>query len=119
MYKIATLDEQVISSYSREQALADGVLIDVSYMARQAGIRYQMAITNNLYESYINHSDKDGRLWDLLWMLKLKAIHEETSEMSFNVAFNNSKTELVKLWAICSPGDMLRPVITIMLPEDY
>lgn len=120
MYKESTLDDQIISSYGREQALADGVLIDVSYMARQAGIRYPVAVTSNLYESYINHGDKEGRLWDILWLFRLRAVHRETDELSFNVAFDaDGKTKLVKLWATCSPGDLLEPVITIMLPEDY
>lgn len=121
MYSEPKMDDQIISYYGREQAVEDGVLIDVSDMAREAGIKYPVAITKNLWEKYINHGDKDGRLWDLLWLFKLKAMHESTDELSFNVAFdcNNGKSKLVKLWAVCSPGDLLEPVITIMLPEDY
>jgi len=35
----------VIYGYSREQAIADGVLIDVSELAREAGFRILVAVT--------------------------------------------------------------------------
>lgn len=34
-----------IFSYSRKQAIADGVLVDVSEMAREAGFKYPVAVT--------------------------------------------------------------------------
>ena len=36
---------QVISVYTRAQALAEGVLIDAGPMAREAGFRWPVAIT--------------------------------------------------------------------------
>jgi hypothetical protein len=33
-------DMEVISAYSREDALRDGVLVDVSALAREAGIKF-------------------------------------------------------------------------------
>ena len=38
-------DDEVIYSYSRAQALADGVLVDVSRMAAEANFRYPAAIS--------------------------------------------------------------------------
>ncbi|MCE9563538.1 MAG: hypothetical protein K8U57_15970 [Planctomycetes bacterium] len=36
---------EVIHSYTRANALADGVLVDVSETAREAGIRFPVALT--------------------------------------------------------------------------
>ena len=35
----------LIHRYTRAEAIADGVLIDVSAVAREAGIRYPVALT--------------------------------------------------------------------------
>lgn len=39
-----------IHRYSRADALRDGVLIDVSAVAREAGIRYPVALTRAVWE---------------------------------------------------------------------
>ena len=36
---------ELISSYSRAEAIADGQLIDVTELAREAGLRYPTALT--------------------------------------------------------------------------
>jgi hypothetical protein len=36
---------ELIHSYSRRQAIADGVLIDVTPTAREAGIKFPVALT--------------------------------------------------------------------------
>jgi hypothetical protein len=36
---------EIISSYSRAQALEDGVLIDISVLAREAGLKFPVAVT--------------------------------------------------------------------------
>ena len=69
---------QVISVYTRAQALADGVLIDAGPMAREAGFRWPVAITSAGWEDCVawsesdsdrqTHQDQSGRLWDVLFM---------------------------------------------------
>ena len=68
---------EVIYSYTRKQAIEDGVLIDVSSMAEEAGFKIPVAITagvhsliNNIPESK-SWQDYKGRLWDVLWMGKI------------------------------------------------
>ena len=120
MYIEPDINDQIISWYGREEAVSDGVLIDVSDTAQKAGIIYPVAITKTIWERYINFSDKDDRLWNLLWEFRVKALHNQTDQLSFNMSFEvGGRKELVMIWAICSPGDLLEPVITIMLPEDY
>jgi hypothetical protein len=48
-----------IYSYTREQALADGILVDVSKMAKQAGFKIPMAVTDTLWHSFVEWS-QDG-----------------------------------------------------------
>jgi hypothetical protein len=43
-------DSDPIHSYRRAQAIGDGVLIDVSTAAREAGIRYPVALTAAVWE---------------------------------------------------------------------
>ncbi len=125
---------EIISSYSRSQAIADGELIDVTETAREAGFSYPMAITRNLWHTWTKRDaraksigqDTEGRLWDILWMLlvAIKKAEPGTGHITYEVIFQNgprprADRHIVKLWAICGPGDHAEPVITIMLPEDY
>jgi hypothetical protein len=43
----------VIHSYSRAEAIRDGVLIDVTAVAREAGFRYPVALTAAVWERYV------------------------------------------------------------------
>lgn len=51
-----------ISVYTRAQAIADGVLIDVSEMSREAGFRFPVAMTRAAWEDCVMWSDEDSRL---------------------------------------------------------
>jgi hypothetical protein len=61
----------LIHRYRRAQALADGVLVDVSATAREAGIRYPVALTRAAWERCVAIppgvvcQDEAGRLWDV------------------------------------------------------
>ena len=46
-------DWHVIFSYTRAQALADGVLIDVTGQAKTLGFRVPVAVTDHLYNGYV------------------------------------------------------------------
>ena len=41
--------DNIISVYTRQDAIDDGIFVDVSEMAKEAGIKYPVAITTNLY----------------------------------------------------------------------
>ena len=43
----------VIYAYTREQAISDGVLIDVSKMAKEAGIRFPVVLTSAVWHEYV------------------------------------------------------------------
>src|SRR5215831_16476481 len=115
----------LIHRYSREDALRDGVLIDVSATTREAGTRYPVALTRAAWERCVKVppgvvcQDEAGRLWDVLWLLRLAiARNEGGRELRFGVHVRNDNRDgvppLVQLRAVCAPGDQGEPVITIM-----
>lgn len=117
----------VISRYTRAEAIQDGVLIDVSEMAQEAGIKHPTAVTSAVWNEYvkvpkgITCQDEKGRLWDILNMFRFAAKKGKKGKdtLLFEVLVkNNRKPKLVTLKAICGPGDTLDPVLTIMLPDE-
>ena len=124
----------VIYAYTRAQAIEDGVLIDVSEMAKEAGFKFPVAVTSSVWNGYIEPSEKlkghgqsvEGRLWDVLWMAN-RAARMATPEQDtiwVHVIFlmeskrGKPKHEEVALIAKCGPGDNAEPVITIMQEGD-
>ena len=121
---------EVIFSYTRSQAVADGVQVEVSKTAQEAGIRFPVFLTRAVYDAYVTvppgviGQDEAGRLWDLVWMLRF-AIHRarpgvERIPVAFYVRNDNRAPRLVKLIATCGPLDIddPQPTITIMLPGE-
>ena len=121
---------EVIHAYTRAQALEDGVLVDVSEVAREAGIRFPVAMTRTVWGQYVEAppgvqcQDEQGRLWDILWMLYC-AIRKSGggSQIDFRLLVRNHNhaltgKDVVRLKAVCGPGDDGEPVVTIMLPEE-
>ena len=64
----------VIYSYTRAQAIADGVLVDITEQAKATGFKLPTVVTDNLYHHYIEPpaglagegQSVTGRLHDLL-----------------------------------------------------
>jgi hypothetical protein len=120
----------VIYSYSRAQALEDQLLWDVTTLAREAGFRYPLAVTERLYHSYIvpaldlvtEGQSIQGRLWNLLFVLRFAiAKARNTDTVLFKVLFlmaPGANPVPIELKAICGPGDDGEPVLTIMLPDE-
>lgn len=119
-------DAVIISVYTRKQAIEDGVLVDVSGMASEAGIRYPVALTRQVWAEYVMPGyetrplgqSEDGRLWDLLWMFRNAARQSSGALLMFKCYFlmAEDRQELVEFKSICGPGDQAEPVITIMMP---
>jgi hypothetical protein len=120
----------LIHRYSRAQALADGVLIDVSATAAEAGFKYPVALTCAVWERCVAVpprvacQDEGGRLWDVLTMLRL-AVQGQRGvgpEVRFSVRVRNDNRidtpPLVRLKALCGPGDQGEPVVTVMMPDE-
>lgn len=121
---------EVIYSYSRAQAIEDGVLVDVSEMSKEAGIKFPVTLTSAAWGRYVevpegvSCQDEAGRLWDTLWMFRCAAAKFCGDTLLFKLYVRNHNRErikrqdLVTLKAVCGPGDTPEPVITIMLPDE-
>jgi hypothetical protein len=121
-------EKDLIHVYTRAQAIEDGVLVDVTATAREAGIKYPVALTRAVWCQYVEVpngvecQDEAGRLWDVLWMLAL-AIRQsrepgEALNYQLYVKNDNRKPKLVTFKALCGPDDDASPCITVMLPEE-
>jgi hypothetical protein len=62
------LEQELIYCYLRKQALEDGIQVNVSETAKEAGIRYPVFITRTVYERCVavpdgvSEQDEAGRL---------------------------------------------------------
>jgi hypothetical protein len=125
----------VIFRYTRQQALEDGVLIDASAMAREAGFTLPVAVTAAAWADAVAwneadnerqaYQDESGRLWDVLFMAAhaIRSDSKGTQPLLFSLnriprdgRSHSSRRLALKL--ILGPGDDGEPVITILLPGE-
>ena len=121
---------EVIFSYTRKQAIADGFQVDVSTVATEAGIRFPVFLTRSVFDAYVtvppnvSGQDEAGRLWDVVWMLhfaiRKAAQGQNRLPFALYVRNDNRAAKLVKLVAMCGALDIddPQPSITIMLPDE-
>jgi hypothetical protein len=110
-----------ISSYSRKQAIEDGVLVDLSQFKEVSELwKHHMASTVAVWaiiEGAIRDEGKDlaGILWDISHMAMVAARigGVKTSVVRFRVMIGR---ELHELKLQVGPGDRGEPVLTLMLP---
>jgi hypothetical protein len=129
--------DDVIFAYTRAQALTDGVLVDVSATAREAGFTIPVALTLAVFEDCVRWTDADrqrrgaqdeaGRLWDVLFMASLairRVGNGNRASLGFELVqiprFGPPQTEPipVHLKMAIGPGDAGEPVLTILLPQE-
>lgn len=118
----------LVFAYTRSQAIEDGVLVDVTTTAQEAGIKYPVAVTRAVWCRYVElpdgvqGQDEAGRLWDLLWMLRdaIGRAKPGTSIILYQVSVRNDnrRARAVTLKAVCGPADDGSPCITVLLPEE-
>ena len=119
----------VVYAYTREQAIADGVLVDVTETAKAIGFKLHTVVTDHLFHGYVEvpkglegeGQSVTGRLHDLM-VLALFAARKaaNTDRVTFKVDFLMApgRKETVEVVAHIGPGDHGEPVLTIMRPED-
>jgi hypothetical protein len=124
----------VIHTYTRAQAIADGVLADVTDTAREAGFRWPVALTAAVWDYCVawpddtGLQDETGRLWDVLYMahIAIRSIATGTTPPNrlpyeLHVVPRGSTTGQAlsqTLHLHAGPGDDGEPVVTIMLPNE-
>ena len=125
----------VISTYTRAQAIEDGVLVDVGSTAQEAGFKWPVALTVGAWADCVAwteddsrqqvYQDESGRLWDLVFMAShaIRSSKDSGDRLLFQlyrVPRDGHSTDavLVTLKLIVGPGDAGEPVITILLPQE-
>ena len=121
---------EVIYSYTRAQAVADGVQVEVTKTAQEAGIKFPMFLTRAVFDAYVavppdvTGQDEAGRLWDVVWMTRFGIIRARPGcdriPVAFYVRNDNRAARLVKLIATCGALDIddPQPAITVMMPDE-
>jgi len=132
----------IISAYTREQAIADGVLVDLMQpdtvqAVREAGFKFPIAMTSAAFEAAVwpienetadewlasQGQDFQGRLWDVLNLLRV-AIRQhpgDTDILRFQVSvidFESKRRRTVNLKSVCGPNDDGSPCVTIMMNDE-
>jgi hypothetical protein len=123
------MEWDVIYAYTRQQAIDDGVLVDLMQpelveLVHNAGIKYPVAMTAEAFHEYVELTpmaqemcnDLKGRLWDVLWMFRQAARECRGDKVLFDFycVTNCRKPTKCTLKAVIGPGDDPAPVITIM-----
>ena len=126
---------EVISVYTRAQALADGVLIDAGARVYESGYRWPVALTAAAWNDCVAwsdadnerqiHQDQSGRLWDVLFMAAhaARTRAEAGPELRFELYRvprdgQSTEAELTTLKLVVGPGDDGEPVMTLLPNED-
>jgi len=137
-------DMEVISSYSRAQAIEDGVLVELP-LAREVGFKFGVAVTVGVFAVlapwaqgskgdvskpaegqplYGLGQSFDGRAWDLLTILLYEIRRGKGgARVDFAPLFlmpgsAHDRPVPVQFVAICGPGDEGEPTITISRPGE-
>ncbi len=136
---------ELISVYSRAEAIEDGVLVDCTQdpfddLNRNAGVKFDVALTRAAFERYVEVSEEfngsqdiKGRYWDLIFIFALAARKRaDCTELLFEFISipngsgdwpnekpaSSSDQRLVQLKVVSGPGDRGEPCLTFMLPSE-
>jgi hypothetical protein len=126
---------EIISTYTRAEAIEDGVLVDMMQgelgeAVREAGFRFPIAMTEAAFSKCVAltpaaeraGNDINGRWWDVLWMLRQAIVRQGpggwTLRFEVRCVVESVRPSRVQLKSVMGPGDQGEPVITIMLPEE-
>ena len=121
-----------VYSYTRRQAIEDGVLVDLSQWAgsgpdgMMGGFSVPVAVTsgvwsdiNSIPPSKQGWQDVRGRAHDVLWMAFLAAKRNPGKDrVAFRVILYVGRRSNQTYWIHIGPGDNGRPVVTIMRPGE-
>ena len=127
----------VISTYSRADAIYDGVLVDLNAvhgdLMKEAGIVFPAAMTATCYAQWVEPTlaekqygqSADGRMWDVCTMFKHAVRQQREKHTILMVELRVQKVKktcpqmrIARIKTICGPGDNFEPVLTFMLPEE-
>jgi hypothetical protein len=122
----APLSSPVIHSCTRAQALANGILIDVTEIGEEVGFKLPVAITEALQNRLtptkneaVFGQDYDSRLWNVLWVaaFSIKLADPGIDTVTFTVVQQEVDAKSgqphsveLRLRAVYGPGNEDKPV---------
>lgn len=115
--------EDIIYQYTREDAIRDGEIIDITEMAREMGYKIPVGVTRAVWEIIEKKpelQDVKGRIWDLLWMMFIRIRGSKQSDLvMFTVLMQSGRKKMQTFKAVIAASDPTgNPAITIMLPGE-
>jgi hypothetical protein len=128
-------DSDLVHQYTRAQAIAGGVLIDVSETAREAGFRFPVALTSGAWSEAVTWCERDtevtgvpqdeaGRLWDVLFIARfaVQALRDSSVRRAaftfLRIPRGSRRARRFTLDIIIGPGDNGEPVLTVCLQDE-
>ena len=124
-------DADVIFTYTRAQAIEDGVLVDANIgdlaEVTRENYKWPVAMTASVFammEKAVNHpkwcNDYKGVWHDICWMSKMNITRrfDESSHLFKVIITGLGRKRIHELKIVCGPGDDAEPVVTVMLPEE-
>jgi hypothetical protein len=125
---------QPVSIYTRADAIADGFLIDVSTISKEAGFTCPVALTAAAWAECVKWDKEDtkrqvpqheeGRLWDVVYMCYQTAKHAKVEHTFFFLVYRvprggrSKRARMTRLKAHTHHGDNGEQVVTIMQPDE-
>ena len=126
---------EVISTYTRAQAIEDGVLVDAGPMTKEVGFSIPVVLTSAVWVDCVVwnkddcrqqvNQDQSGRLYDVLFMaafaIRTSAVYSDRLLYElYRVPRDGYSTAPVPvtLKLIVGPGDTGEPTMTILLPNE-
>ena len=118
----------VISVYTRQQAIKDGVLIDATPYARMLSIPFHVVLTSAAWTACIDGdhvaepTSEELRLLNVMRVLLRAASHNYDGDIYLKVNVPvltiHERLESVALRAVLAPGHDGQAFITVMLPGE-
>ena len=125
----------VIATYTRAQAIEDGMLVEAGALATEVGFKWPVVLTAAAWTDCVAWTDENsdqqvyqdqlGRLWDVLYMAShaVRTGGGSVDQVLFRLDRvprdgQSTEAQTVTLKLIVGPGDAGEPVITILLPHE-
>lgn len=110
-----------MTTYTRDEAVADGLIVDVSQIAQEFGIKAPVAVSDSLFKHYLSNRGlkRQDRIQEVLKafrekVIELKEMGEDTTFVEFVVRLPRRR---LQLWAIAERNPT--PSIRISLPKSF
>src|ERR1039457_4466100 len=94
--EISNLKSEIVYAYTRTQAVADGVQVEVTKTAQEAGIKFPVFLTLTVFDAYVTvppdvtGQDEAGRLWDIVWMLRFAILKAQPGQTRLPFALHST-----------------------------